>query len=569
MSLLLLALACGGETPPAADPRVDAELHPALVAQSRLFAQQVLNPVEGVHVAIGYGLANVVMLEGPDGVVIVDTTEGRGPATEALAALRAICDKPIKAIVLSHNHADHVFGGQVFVDAAVPGVAVWAQEGTEAQIDRIVSVLRGAIEVRSARMFGSLLPEDRGVGDGIGYRLRFRPEDIALARPTRTYGEEAQIEAGGLHLTLLHVPGETEDQTAVWWPERGVLLPGDDVYQAFPNLYTIRGTPWRDLDDWVDSLDRMRDLGATVLVPQHTQPVVGAEAVEDVLVHYRDAIQYVNDQTIRGMNAGRTPDQLAAEIHLPAHLAAHPWLAEHYGRVPWSVRAVYAGNLGWFDGRGADLEPLPPDERARRYATAFAEGVPLGEQATRALDAGEAAWAAELGQLWVDAEPEDAEAKALLARALEAMGRGHINANARNWYLTEAMELRGDASIEPTGPGAAPEALIDGLPIDVFMRAMPPRLRAEEVLEVDWQAVFEFTDLGRAWVMHVRRGVAEVRERPVEVAAEIPAALRLRTTTRTWKRIVVGQDHAVAAVARGELEGDLIELAKLQRWFER
>ncbi len=573
----LSLLACTtGSAPPIdhAPVATDGAANPALVAQAHLFDQELLTPVEGVHVAVGFALANVIALEGPEGLVIVDSTEGRPSAEEALAAIRGVTDKPIAALVLTHNHADHVFGGQVFVEEAArqghPDIPVWAHASLQVQLDRVVNVLRDALQVRSMRMFGTFL-EPIGTGAGIGMRLRFRPQDIALARPDHTFDDVADIDAGGLKLRLIHVPGETDDQIAVWWPARRVLLPADDIYQAFPNLYTIRGTPYRDVRAWVASLDRMRDLHAEVLVPQHTRPLVGAAAVEDTLTAYRDAIQYVHDQTVRGLNSGRTADELAATVRLPPHLASHPWLAEHYGSVSWSVRSICDGYLGWFDGHAAHLDPLPPDERGRRMMAAFAAGTGLPDQAQAALAAGDLQWAAELGQLWVDADPNSPEAHALLADALDGLGRGHINANARNWYLSEAGELRGELTIEPTATDLAPVGLVDSLPIDPFMQALATRLRAEDVLDVDWRAVFEFADLDRVYLVHVRRGVAEVRLRSTEQLASVRPDLTIQTTARTWKRIASKHESALAAAARGDLtvDGDLSEVVKLLRWFER
>jgi alkyl sulfatase BDS1-like metallo-beta-lactamase superfamily hydrolase len=572
---ILLACAARAPSPPDAAVRADAELHPALVAQSALLRQQVLEPVQGVYVAVGFGLANIIFLEGPTGVVVIDAGEGRGPATEALAALRERTDKPLSALVLTHNHADHVMGGQVFVEAGPPGMPVWAHDTTEAAIDEVVHVLREATWLRGQRMFGAVLPPERETGDGIGMRLRFATEDIALARPTHTFSEAAVVEAGGLHIELRHAPGETDDQLIAWLPDRGILLPADNVYQAFPNLYTIRGTRPRDALQWVGSLDRMRDLQATVLVPQHTLPVVGQDAVADVLTAWRDAIQFVHDQTVRGINAGRTPDELAAGITLPPHLAAHPWLAEHYGRVPWCVRGVYDGYMGWFDGRASTLEPLPPAERARRYQAAFLAGRSLPDQVRAALDAGDWAWAAELGQWWVDAEPQDRAAREALAQALEGLARGHINANAHNWYRTEALELRGQVKLRVSPPDAAPVDLVDGLPVEAFMAAIPTRLKAEEVLDVDWRAAFFFEDEGSWTTLHVRRGVAEVRMRSAEQVeawvAQRPADLVVTTTTTTWKRVASGHEGAVGALASGRMKlgGGVDELLRLQGWLER
>ncbi|MEM6931311.1 MAG: MBL fold metallo-hydrolase, partial [Myxococcota bacterium] len=344
-------LACGPEpAPPAPSLPPPSE---AIAARERLFEREVIEVTGGVHVAVGYGLANSILLEGTDGVVIVDTMESATAAREVLAEFRKITDKPVVAAVFTHNHADHVFGSAVMAPGDVP---IYAHATTESHIDRVVNVIRDTLQVRSLTMFGSALPESQLWEAGIGPRLRFDPSDIALKRPTDVFEVAATVEAAGLTLELVHAPGETDDQLFVWLPESRVLLPGDNVYQAFPNLYTLRGTPPRDTMAWVRSLDRMRDLGAEYLVPSHTRPVVGAEAVEEVLRSYRDAIQYVHDQTVRGMNAGRSRDELAATIRLPAHLAAHPWLQEHYGMVPHAVRAVVDGYLGWFDGDASDLE---------------------------------------------------------------------------------------------------------------------------------------------------------------------------------------------------------------------
>ncbi len=559
---------------PPPDLHADADVHPQLLAQAGMFDPAMLQPAPGIHVAVGHALSNVIALEGPDGLIIIDSTEGRPSATAALAALREVTDKPIRALILTHNHADHVFGGQVFVEEAarngVPDLPVWAHALLEDRVDRVVNLVRDAIHVRSMRMFGSALPHAQG-GSGIGFRLRFDSADIALARPTHTFQDRATVTAAGITLELVHAPGETDDQLFAWWPERRALFPGDNIYQAFPNLYTIRGTSYRDVRQWVDSLDAMRDLGAQVLVPQHTVPVVGAAQVEDVLTAYRDGIQYVHDQTIRGINQGRTPDQLAAAIRLPPHLAEHPWLAEHYGRVPWSVRGIYSGTLGWFDGRSASLEPLPPDERARRYAAAFAAGQDLPTQVAAALDAGEWRWAAELSQLWLDAQPDNADARVALAQALQQLGRGHINANAANWYTTEAGELRGELDLTPPPPGRAPTDLIDGLPLDPFMQGLATRLRAEDTLEVDWKAVFTFTDVDQRYLVHVRRGVCEVRPRTVEQLAGVQADLVITTTAKTWKRLAAGKVSALEAATGGQLDvdGGVGELSRLLRWFER
>lgn len=582
MNLLLLVgwamLACSSSpevAPAPADPVAPVPAPPTAPPPVVGLPRGVHELQPGLWLMTGFALANVIAIDAPEGLIIVDTTEGASSAAEALAALRTKTDRPVAAIVLSHGHPDHVFGGRVFLDADADGPGgslppVWAHRDTAARIDEVVSVVGDAIHVRSMRMFGDPL-SDEEVTSPLGARLRYAPEDIALARPTQTVDGDARQEIAGLEVELLHMPGETEDHLALWLPERGLMLPGDNVYQAFPNLHTIRGTRWRDPRLWVQSLDRMRDLGATLLVPAHTGPVRGAAEIEDVLTAWRDAIQFVHDQSVRGINAGQGPDELAASIRLPPHLEAHPYLQQTYGRVDWSARAVFQGYLGWYDGSGATLLPVSPEERSRRLLAAFSSGASLPEQAQAAFEEGEVAWSAELAAHWLRAEPDSVEARALLAEAYEALARDQVNMNARNWLRTEAAELRGEVQIAAPKPARVPDDLVEGLPIEVFMAAMGPRLRAERVLDTDLAIAFHFTDIDEHWVLHIRRGVAETRRRSPEQIEALNPGVRVRCTASTWKRISVGKINPVEAVAARELEvdGTMEAMGGMLEWFER
>ena len=475
--LLLLAQACTSER---VEPQTvaepvsrDAQVHPKLKDHTRLTEKKVYHPAPNVHVAVGFGLANSIMVEGADGIIIIDTMESRSEAEAVLAEFRKITDKPVKAIIYTHNHADHVFGGRVFDESG--DVPVYAHRTTSMYIDRIVNVLKDTIYTRSMRMFGAFLSDAEFENNGIGPRLTFKTEQMALKRPTHVFDDQLDLTVAGVKLQLFHAPGETDDQLFVWLPELKVLMPGDNVYQAFPNLYTIRGTKYRDVRQWVDSIDRMRDLKPEILVPSHLVPVTGAQEIDNILTAYRDAIQFVHDQTIRGINRGYAPDELVQRVKLPSQLRNHPWLLEHYGAVSWSVRSIFTGYLGWFDGRAASLEPLSAAERGERLLKAFTLGQPLPEQARQAFTNGDLQWAAELAEAWRAAEPNNAEPRLLLADVLAQKARAHINPNARHYYYTQAQELRAKLKITPSNPSATPNEFLNELPIDVFMKAMSVR----------------------------------------------------------------------------------------------
>ncbi|MBM3289145.1 MAG: MBL fold metallo-hydrolase [Candidatus Hydrogenedentes bacterium] len=530
-----------------------------------MFRKGVEKVTDGVYVAIGYGLANSILIEGDDGVIIVDTLEGRAHAIEAKAAFDTITTKPVKAVVLTHNHADHVFGGTVFTGND-PNIPVYAHETTASYIDRIVNVVRDGIYVRSMRMFGQMLPEDRADNSGIGLRLHYTPEDIALARPTNTFADTLDVTVAGVRMVLVHAPGETPDQIVVWLPDKKVLLPADNIYQAFPNLYTIRGTSYRDVMEWVNSIDAMRDLGAEFLVPSHTRPLVGRDAIEETLTAYRDAIQFVHDQTIRGLNLGKTPDELAQSIKLPPALAAHPWLGEYYGTVAWSVRGVYDGYFGWFNGDATTLYPLDPAERARRLADAFTQGKPLPDQARAALVAKDYPWCAELAREWARLEPDSQDARNTLAACFEALGAQQANANARNYYLTQALEWRGELTIDPPDASRVPDDFMDALPVDAFMHALAVRLDPEKAADANTLVQFSFTDIGENYTVHVRHGIAEVRKR----TAPNPT-LKIATTAKTWKRVASKKQNPAMAYASGEIqvEGGVTSIVGFLGYFDR
>lgn len=129
-----------------------------------------------------------------------------------------------------------------------------------------------------------------------------------------------------MNLKLIHVPGETQDQIAIWMPEKKALFCADDFYRAFPNLYAIRGTEFRDLMSWVQSVDKMRYLRPDYLIPSHTEPLVGSQVIFDVLTAYRDAILFVHDQTLRYINRDTPPDEIVELVRLPTSLANNPYL---------------------------------------------------------------------------------------------------------------------------------------------------------------------------------------------------------------------------------------------------
>jgi alkyl sulfatase BDS1-like metallo-beta-lactamase superfamily hydrolase len=562
IALLLLALACGGEEPPA-----QAIGPQALREHTAEFERRVYTVTDGVHVAVGYALANSILIEGENGAIVVDVLGSVEAARTVRAEFEKITQKPIVALVYTHNHADHVFGGRGFVPEG--DVEVFSHATTEYYVDRVVSILRPIIALRSARMFGGHLPQqgpDAFINAGIGPRLEIGHGEgtLSFLRPTRTFQDRYEVTVAGVRMELVHAPGETNDQIFVWLPDKQVLLPGDNVYKAFPNLYTIRGTLYRDVLDWVHSIDTMRALEPEYLVPSHTRPVAGREKIAGILTAYRDAIQYVHDQTVRGMNRGLTPDELVETVELPPHLRRHPYLQEFYGTVEWSVRSIFSGYLGWFDGDAATLSPAGPAERARGYAELAGGPRPLVDAARRALEEERFAWAAELAGHAARSDSVAEEAREIQARALRELGRRSMSPNGRNYYITQAMERDGSLEIPGVQIDESVMGLVRSVPIRNFMAAMPVNLNPERSADADVLVGFRFPDVDRGFALHVRRGVAEFRDSYPE-----DPDIGVTVDSQVWKEIVLRLRNPALALASDDVqvEGSTLKLIGFLRMF--
>lgn len=416
--------------------------HQDLIAQGEQTRKDVVELAPGLWTAVGYAASNVHMIEGTDSVTIIDTTESTRAAETILADFRKLSAKPIRRIIYTHSHRDHISGASVFFDGSVPILASHRFSSDLVAVDPDRIAPDKALGRRTQAQFGiGLSPEERiSLGCGPGDRP-MEGLGAGYLEPTDWIREDSDLDLDGVPACLIHAPGETADHLVVWLPEARVLFCGDNWYHAFPNLYAIRGTPYRDFSAWADSLQLLADLDAKVLAPGHTRPVFGEETVCEVLTTTREAILHVMRVTADGMNQGLSLDDIAASVTLPKDLAGKPWLKEFYGKAAWSARAFAAGMLGWYDGNPTHLGTLSSLDRARHMA-ALAGGIEALMRAAQATD--DLQWKLELcDHLIALSDPSEIAAAALTLKAetMRALAEAEINATARNSYLWEANRL--------------------------------------------------------------------------------------------------------------------------------
>jgi alkyl sulfatase BDS1-like metallo-beta-lactamase superfamily hydrolase len=556
VAVAVAVLSCSRREVPVPPPRTPA----ALAQQSKLFDRRVEQVTDGVYVAVGYALANVEMVAVDGGKVIIDATESVAAAREIRAEFDRLVPGPVRALIYTHSHPDHILGASVFHDGNAP---IWAHARAREEMAGQFAALGTTLRRRGAHQYGENLPPGLVPNNGIGPFLRVDDGPVPpLLFPTDTFTGVARFAVGGVDFEFHEAPGETTDQILVWLPGRKALFPGDDVYQAFPNLYSTRGVPPRPVKGWIASLDAMRGLSPDFLIPSHTGPVVGKEKIAEILTAYRDGIAFVHDSVIRMANAGRSVDDMARAIVLPPHLRDHPYLRELYGEVGWSVRGIYDGYLGWFDGNPTRLRPLHPADHSARLVPLLGGREKVLAEAARALDRGDAQWSAELADHLLALREDDADAKTAKARALRALGERAANPNERAYLLTSALELEGKWS--PPGRPRITAGTLTDLPIEVLMDALPARLRPEKTADVVTTIGFDFTDTGKRFAFHVRRGVGEIAAR----TADSPD-LALASTEADFKALIAGDLSPAVAIATGRVRvaGGLARLVAFRSYL--
>lgn len=537
--------------------RVSPAVHPDLAAHAARFSPKIVQTGQRTHTLIGYNIANVSIIDAPEGLILVDAMAQENDARRALADIQArFPDKTIKAVIYTHFHNDHVNGVEGFVsaeDVASGAVEVWAHADLMHFITEVSAGTGPIMGRRASYTFGAALPrgEEGFVHAGLG--LPHNPGPRGFIAPTRTVSERTSVSLCGLSLELIPIPSETDDMLGVYLPDEEIFLTGDCIQgENYPNLYTLRGTPYRDPMQWVRTLDWIRhDLRPRAVVPHHGHPLTEPDTIDDVLTAYRDAIQFTHDQTVRFINQGYGPQEIALRLEMPPHLAAHPWLGEFYGTLRHCIPAIFVGKIGWFAGDPVDLDPLPKPERAARMVRLMGGVEAVRAEAETAMDAGDYLWAAEMLAYLVTLAPDQVDIRAARAEALRGWSYAQSNPNWRNWGLSCAMELdppRQDDSARKQLV-MAPPAVVDAFPPANILRGMATRLKAEDMGERHITIGFEITDQGLHHALELRRCICEFHER-----APVSVDVALRFERGFLSALVSGKTNWIQGMETGEVE---------------
>ena len=368
--------------------------------------------------------SNTFLIATSDGNVVIDTS-GPGAAPAHKQALTALNGGAIRAVILTHAHGDHT-----------GGIRVWRQPGTEVVAHRLypefieyTARLAGYFARANVAQFGgaaapAALPAAPGAAGA-----------AAGPGPSTLVGDRHVLDIGDTRLELMHTPGETPDHLTVWVPRLRAAFVGDNYYESFPNLYTLRGTRPRWALDYVAALNQVLALEPELVLPSHGAAIRGRDEVRRRLTRYRDAIQYVHDATVKGMNEGKGVDTLMREIRLPPDLE----IGESYGRLTWSIRGIYEGYVGWFDGNVSTMFGSPSQAYGEIVRLAGGPGAVAARAAAMAAsDPIRALYLTDMALAVDGGHRASLEARLAALKTLDAQSG---NSNERGWLAAGMREV--------------------------------------------------------------------------------------------------------------------------------
>ncbi len=550
-------------------------VHPSLWRQARLNNHIGLFQVsERIWQVRGFDLANMTLIEGDTGLIVVDALTARETAAAALAFARQhLGDRPVSALIYTHSHADH-FGGALGVldpeDAKSRQVPVVAPAGFLEEATSENVLMGTAMVRRAAYMYGSRLPRSpQGLVDtGLGKAVAFGR--VGLLPPTDVIqGQSEERLLDGVRFVFHNVPGsEAPSEFTFALPDLKAYCGAELMGHTLHNLYTLRGAKVRDALKWTRYLDEALGhvAGAEVVFNQHHWPVWGEAGIRDFIEKQRDTYKFIHDQTVRRMNAGQNAAEIAETLALPDALQDHLNVRGYYGTVRHNVKAVYQFYLGWFDAHPANLDPHPPVAAAQRYVAALGGPEAVVAKAQAAYDGGDYRWASELLKHAVYADSDHAAARELLAQSFEQLGYASESSTWRNFYLSGALELR--VGGPETGMDRA--TMIDLLthtPGERFLEAMAASLDAEAAGDLALTINLVFADQNESHVLRLANGVLHHRQ-----GAPDPEANATLTLSKAFfLRMVTGGAGAADLLTSDEVEitGSTIDLGRFLRLIDK
>lgn len=483
--------------------------------QAQFTDRKLIKVSDRVYVSVNYGMANTTFIEGPEGIIVIDTNENNELSSQQLADMREISDKPVKGIIYSHAHYVRGTAG-LLTEEEKKDVQIWAHEDHSSVLQNIVSDIQPAYFRRLMIHHGMAVPydltgEDAFVGGGLGnYYLdrSIENETIGYMPPTNLVSKEERftdIEIAGVKIRLEPKVSDSPDNLTVYLPEDKVCI-NNFIWPNFANLYTLRGEAYRDPRVWMAGVDSIIDFKPEHIIGVHGLPISGKKECMEQATIYRDGIQYVYDETVKGINEGKDADDIIADFEIPKNLVTSDKTKETYGELEHYIRGIYSGILGWYGNDPVELHPVSKKFEAQRIVEGFGGVDAMIKAAKESLENKEYSWSAQLSSYVISMDPENKAAKQLKADALRKMSQVTTATTTRYFYTTNVLDLEGKLDInEIKGPLLM--EVIRTMDPGTFVNALRLKISPEKAEDADIKIAFVFDDSDKTYGLHIRNGI--------------------------------------------------------------
>ena len=490
------------------DPDPPDTVNPSLWRQARLNTVHGLFRVcERTYQVRGLDLANMTIVEGDTGLIVIDPLTGTEVARAALELYFAHRPRrTVHTVIYSHSHGDHFGGVRGVVDEAdvrAGRVAIVAPARfMEAAISE--NLLAGVpMSRRATYQFGPLLPKGPAAQVDAGLGKTTSLGRLTLIPPTRLIEQETEAHViDGVEIVFQLTPeSEAPAEMHFWFPQWRALNLAENATHTLHNVCPLRGAQARDALLWSKYLDRALVRwgdAVEVVYAQHHWPVWGNARCRAFVAEQRDLYRYLHDQTVRLMSHGWRPTEIAEMLRLPEGLDARWHARGYYGTVSHNVKAIYQRYLSWYDGNPANLNPLPPVDAGRRTVEYMGGVDAVLARAQADFERGEFRWVAQVLSHAVFAHPERADVRLLAARAMEQLAFQSESATWRNAYLMGAKELR-DGTSPPARRTIASGDMVRAMTLEMFFDFLAVRVVAERAAGLRMTLDWVFPDVGERW----------------------------------------------------------------------
>ena len=540
------------------DKPAPATVNPSLWRNAQLNMNYGLfKVIDRIYQVRGYDLSNITFIEGNTGWIVFDPLISVETAKAAYDLVtKNLGKKPIVAVMYSHSHVDHYGGVRGLVDEAdvkSGKVKIIAPEGfMEHAISENVTA-GNAMARRAVYMYGALLPRNAqgGVDGGLGKTNSIGETTLIVPNIVITHtGEELTID--GVKMIYQLTPDtEAPAEMNVFFPQFRAMWMAENTTNTLHNLYSLRGAEVRNGLSWAKDIQETMDLYGDkidVKFNGHHWPMWGTQNISTYLQNQRDLYKYIHDQSVRMINYGMTAPDIAEALKLPPGLNEKWYSHGYYGTVKHDARAVYQKYMGWYDSNPANLDPLPPVPAAKKYVEYMGGSANVIAKAKSDFKKGEYRWVAEAMKQVVFAEPNNKQAKDLLADTLEQLGYQAESGPWRSEYLQGAFELRNGTPRSGGAVSATPDTIAAMTPEMIF-DYLGVRLNAQKAVGKRFIINFDFPELGQQYALTLRNSALTASKK-----ASQNADASVILSKATLNQLQLGQTTIQKALADGKLK---------------